>query len=65
MTKVCSSRSKSFDPSVQARMLIFRFTASFSAAVAKLFELGVPSQQWATSDPWIMQTLDEQSEQKK
>jgi cytochrome c peroxidase len=35
---------------------------SFSAVVAKLFELGVPAQQWA-SEPWHLQTLDEQAEQ--
>ena len=34
--------------------------SSFSAVVAKLFELGVPPSQWATSEPWLLQTLDEQ-----
>jgi cytochrome c peroxidase len=41
------------------------FCDSFSAAAAKLFELGVPPQQWATAEPWLMQSLDEQKESKK
>ncbi|KAG6820276.1 hypothetical protein H0H93_002888 [Arthromyces matolae] len=32
----------------------------FSAVVAKLFELGVPEQQWVSKEPWTMKTLDEQ-----
>ncbi|KAG6874511.1 hypothetical protein C0995_010421 [Termitomyces sp. Mi166 len=32
----------------------------FSKVVATLFELGVPTEQFVTSDPWIMKTLDEQ-----
>jgi cytochrome c peroxidase len=34
--------------------------SSFSAVVAKLFELGVPTQQFVASEPWVMKTLDEQ-----
>ena len=30
----------------------FFFAVSFSAVIAKLFELGVPESQWATSEPW-------------
>jgi len=37
------------------------FFKDFSKVVAKLFELGVPTQQFATSEPWIMKTLDEQA----
>ncbi|KAI0798538.1 cytochrome c peroxidase [Irpex lacteus] len=36
------------------------FFKDFSAAVAKLFELGVPSQQWASPEPWLLPTIDEQ-----
>ncbi|KAI0084899.1 cytochrome c peroxidase [Irpex rosettiformis] len=36
------------------------FFKDFSAAVSKLFELGVPTQQWATSEPWLLPTIDEQ-----
>ncbi|KAJ7282899.1 heme peroxidase [Mycena rebaudengoi] len=36
------------------------FFKDFSAVVAKLFELGVPPQQWASPEPWTMKTLDEQ-----
>ncbi|KAJ7723543.1 heme peroxidase [Mycena metata] len=36
------------------------FFKDFSAVVAKLFELGVPTQQFVSSDPWTMKTLDEQ-----
>ena len=38
---------------------------SFSKAVATLFELGVPSSQWVTPEPWIIPTVDEQKEEKK
>ncbi|KAF7376484.1 Peroxidase [Mycena sanguinolenta] len=38
------------------------FFRDFSAVVAKLFELGVPTQQFASSEPWIMKTLDEQKQ---
>ncbi|KZP34409.1 class II peroxidase [Athelia psychrophila] len=37
------------------------FFKDFSAVVAKLFELGVPTAQFA-SDPWELKTLDEQKE---
>ncbi|KAL4078207.1 peroxidase [Scleroderma yunnanense] len=36
------------------------FFKDFSAAFAKLLELGVPSQQFVASEPWILQTLEEQ-----
>ncbi|KAJ7272089.1 cytochrome c peroxidase [Mycena haematopus] len=36
------------------------FFKDFSAVVSKLFELGVPTQQFVTSEPWVMKTLDEQ-----
>ncbi|KAJ6521920.1 heme peroxidase [Mycena vulgaris] len=36
------------------------FFKDFSAVVAKLFELGVPTQQFVASEPWTMKTLDEQ-----
>jgi cytochrome c peroxidase len=38
---------------------------SFSAVVAKLFELGVPTEQFVTPEPWIMKTLEEQDAEKK
>ena len=41
---------------VMVYMSIFVF--SFSAVIAKLFELGVPESQWATSEPWIFASLD-------
>ncbi|OJT07412.1 Cytochrome c peroxidase, mitochondrial [Trametes pubescens] len=31
----------------------------FSSVVARLFELGVPSQQWVSSEPWILKSSDE------
>lgn len=36
------------------------FFKDFSAVVAKLFELGVPSSQWVSSEPWTMKSTDEQ-----
>jgi cytochrome c peroxidase len=36
------------------------FFKDFSAVVAKLFELGVPSQQWVTEQPWTMKRMEEQ-----
>ncbi|KAL0956778.1 hypothetical protein HGRIS_002898 [Hohenbuehelia grisea] len=41
------------------------FFKDFSAAVSRLFELGVPESQWATYEPWTMKTIDEQAEEKK
>lgn len=37
------------------------FFKDFSAAFAKLLELGVPTQQFVASEAWIMQTVDEQN----
>ncbi|KAA1471769.1 cytochrome c peroxidase [Dentipellis sp. KUC8613] len=36
------------------------FFKDFAKAVSTLFELGVPESQFVTSEPWQMQTLDEQ-----
>jgi len=36
------------------------FFKDFSAVVSKLFELGVPTEQFPTSEPWVLKTLDEQ-----
>ncbi|KAI0049939.1 class II peroxidase, partial [Auriscalpium vulgare] len=36
------------------------FFKDFSAVVARLFELGVPSAQFVSSEPWFFKTLDEQ-----
>jgi len=36
------------------------FFKDFSAVVARLFELGVPTQQFVSQEPWFMKTLDEQ-----
>ncbi|KAG1715774.1 hypothetical protein ID866_1398 [Astraeus odoratus] len=36
------------------------FFKDFSAAFAKLLELGVPSQQFVTSEPWTLKTVEEQ-----
>ena len=33
---------------------------SFSKVVSRLFELGVPTQQFVAPEPWIMPTVDEQ-----
>jgi len=33
---------------------------SFSDALSRLFELGVPVNQFTTSEPWYMKTTDEQ-----
>ena len=35
-------------------------TCSFSDALSRLFELGVPTQQFVSSEPWIMKSSDEQ-----
>jgi len=35
---------------------------SFSAAFSKLMELGVPTTQFVTPEPWIMKNLDEKKE---
>ncbi|KAG8864645.1 heme peroxidase [Tulasnella sp. 330] len=53
-------QDKAFKPWVikyaQDEGLFFR---DFSNVFAKLMELGVPSAQWATSEPWIMKGSDE------
>ena len=36
------------------------FLHSFSSVVARLFELGVPTEQFVTPEPWIMPTEEEQ-----
>ncbi|KDR67543.1 hypothetical protein GALMADRAFT_1356136 [Galerina marginata CBS 339.88] len=36
----------------------------FSNSVARLFELGVPTQQFVAPEPWIMPTVDEQKDAK-
>ncbi|KAF9467405.1 cytochrome c peroxidase [Collybia nuda] len=36
------------------------FFKDFSAVVARLFELGVPTEQFVAPEPWIMKNLDEQ-----
>ncbi|KAG6919361.1 heme peroxidase [Tephrocybe rancida] len=36
------------------------FFKDFSKVVATLFELGVPTEQFVTPEPWILKTLDEQ-----
>lgn len=38
---------------------------SFSKAVATLFELGVPAEQFVTPEPWIIPTVDEQAAKKE
>ncbi|KAI0001272.1 cytochrome c peroxidase [Russula compacta] len=40
------------------------FFKDFSAAIAKLFELGVPESQWVSSDPWILLSTNDQQESK-
>ncbi|KAH9058790.1 heme peroxidase [Lactarius vividus] len=35
------------------------FFKDFSAVIAKLFELGVPEAQWATSEPWTFKSSNE------
>ncbi|TFK44140.1 heme peroxidase [Crucibulum laeve] len=37
----------------------------FSNAVATLFELGVPTQQFVASEPWVLPTVEEQQAEKK
>lgn len=37
---------------------------SFSSVVSRLFELGVPTEQFVTTEPWIMPTIDEQATKK-
>jgi len=36
------------------------FFKDFSAVISRLFELGVPTEQFPTSEPWILKSLDEQ-----
>ena len=38
---------------------------SFSKVVSRLFELGVPTEQFVTPEPWIIPTVDEQKAAKK
>ncbi|KAJ3814778.1 heme peroxidase [Lentinula lateritia] len=35
------------------------FFKDFSAVCAKLFELGVPTEQWVSPEPWIMKNVEE------
>lgn len=37
------------------------FFKDFSASLAKLFELGVPSANFVSSEPWLLKTVEEQS----
>jgi cytochrome c peroxidase len=37
----------------------------FSSAVSRLFELGVPPEQFVTPEPWVMPTVDEQKTAKE
>jgi len=37
----------------------------FSNVVSRLFELGVPTEQFVTTEPWILPTVDEQKAAKK
>ncbi|TFL04565.1 heme peroxidase [Pterulicium gracile] len=37
------------------------FFKDFSAVVVRLFELGVPSKQWVSEEPWTMKRVEEQS----
>lgn len=41
------------------RSLLILFLLSFAAVVSRLFELGVPTEQFASADPWIMKSSDE------
>jgi len=36
------------------------FFKDFSAVVAKLFELGVPTEQFTTKEPWVLKSVNEQ-----
>jgi cytochrome c peroxidase len=38
---------------------------TFSSAVSRLFELGVPPEQFVAPEPWIMPTVDEQKTAKE
>ena len=62
-TKASSSRSKCIFPRTELTYL-FLFFASFSNVVSRLFELGVPETQFATSEHWTIKTVEEQKEQK-
>ncbi|KIJ49508.1 class II peroxidase [Sphaerobolus stellatus SS14] len=55
------TQDKSFKKWVQAYAADEQaFFNDFSKTFAKLLELGVPASQWVASEPWIMQTVDEQ-----
>ena len=41
-------------------MLICHSDYSFSKVVSRLFELGVPTEQFVAPEPWIMPTVEEQ-----
>ncbi|KAF5385924.1 hypothetical protein D9615_002607 [Tricholomella constricta] len=41
------------------------FFRDFAKVVSRLFELGVPTQQFVTSEPWIMKSLEDQQDEKK
>jgi len=59
-------QDKSFKKHVQAyaadEALFFK---DFSAVIVRLFELGVPESQWVNSEPWIMESINDQEEYKK
>jgi hypothetical protein len=42
-------------------LLLLMILFSFSNVLSRLFELGVPTQQFVTSEPWIMKNVDEQN----
>ena len=60
MMRIFGLRSTSFDSYCQFSDFFFS-VFSFSSAVSRLFELGVPTEQFVTKEPWVLKTLDEQS----
>lgn len=56
---MCSSGSESVHIHNVVQALIARVVYSFSAAFSKLMELGVPTSQFVTPEPWIMKNLGE------
>ena len=46
----------------QSSDLTLALCNSFSSAVSRLFELGVPTQQFVSPEQWDMPTVDEQKD---
>ena len=63
-TRISGARSK-FTFGISLELFLKIPNHSFAKALATLFELGVPTQQFVSSEPWLLPTVDELNSQEK